>query len=222
MRQGLQVAGEPMKSFLLVMTGLALALGAGACVRQGPRAPRAALEACRAPRALLAVRRATLQQASEQGAAATLLVRLKQDGRASLEDPEVQDYDRDTGQVTCTALLRLQPPGEGAQEISSNVAYEATPLGGGRWRYRLTDPGQVVQAIASLGPLAPATAPLPASSAAANAAATSTLTSPSEDVQTRDDAAAAGDTGHSRRPAPATVATPAPSPPPTTAEPSPH
>ena len=205
MRQGLQVAGEPMKSFLLVMTGLALALGAGACVRQGPHAPRAALEACRAPRALLAVRRAALQQAGEQGAAATLLERLKQDGRASLEDPEVQDYDRDTGQVTCTALLRLQPPGEGAQEISSNVVYEAAPQGGGRWRYRLTDPGQVVQAIASLGPLAPAPAPLPASSVAANAATTA-LTSPSEDIQTRDDAAAAGDTGHSRR------ATPAPAP----------
>ena len=209
MRQGLQVAGEPMKPFLLILTGLALALGAGACVRQGPRAPRAALEACRAPRALLAVRRAALQQAGEQGAAATLLERLKQDGRASLEDPEVQDYDRDTGQVTCTALLRLQPPGEGAQEISSNIVYEAAPLAGGRWRYRLTDPGQVVQAIASLGPLAPRPEPLPASSEAANAVAAAPA-APTDDVQTREDAAAAGDTGHSRRAAPAPAPTLAP------------
>ena len=211
-----------MKPFLLGLMGLALAVGAGACVRQGPHAPAAALEACRAPRALLAVRRAALQQAGEQGAPAALLVRLKQEGRASLEDPEIQDYDRDTGQATCTAVLRLQPPGEGAQEISSTVVYEAAPQGGGRWRYRLSDPGQVVQAIASLGPLAPAPAPLPASSQAANAAATATLTSPSEDIQTRDDAAAAGDTGHSRRPTAAQATTPAPLPPPATTEPAPH
>jgi len=186
-----------MKHLILIGTALALAAGLCACVPDGPHAPRAALEACRSPRALYAVRRAALQRAGALGAPAGTLERLKRDGRATLEDPEVGDYDQDTGVTTCRALLRLQPPGEGAQEISSNVAYEAAPLGGGRYRYRLTDPGEVAQAIASLGPLPESASP--ASSAAENAA----TVAPNPDTQTLDDAAAAGDTGRSRRASPA-------------------
>ncbi len=155
MRQGLQVPGEPMTKTMLTVATVALALGAGACVRQGPHAPRAALEACRSPKALLAVRRAAFIQAGELGAPPPLLEHLRGEGRATLEDADVQDYDGASGKVGCTAQFRLQPPGEGAQEISSTVTYEAEPLGGGRYRYRLTDPGEVVQAIASLGPTAP-------------------------------------------------------------------
>ena len=151
-----------MKTILLTLASVALALSVSACFRQGPHAPQAALDACRAPKALLAVRRAALIKAGELGAPAPLLGRLRSEGRATLEDPEVEDYDRGSGRVTCTALFRLQPPGEGAQEISSNVSYDAAPLGGGRWRYRLTDAGEVVQAIASLGPLPPTPEPAPA------------------------------------------------------------
>ncbi len=207
MRQGLQSAGEPMKTFLTLLALAGLALGAGACSRFGSHAPQAALEACRTPRALLAVRRAALLKAGELGAPAPLLGRLKADGRASLEDPEVQDYDKDTGKVSCTAAFHLHPPGEGAQEISSTVTYEAMPLGGGRYRYRLTDAGDVVQAIASLGPLPPPAQPEPASSQAAEAAASA----PADDVQTREDAAAAGDTG--RTPRAGSVPAPSSSPP---------
>ena len=184
-----------MKTILLTLASVALALSVSACFRQGPHAPQAALDACRAPKALLAVRRAALIKAGELGAPAPLLGRLRSEGRATLEDPEVEDYDRGSGRVTCTALFRLQPPGAGAQEISSNVSYDAAPLGGGRWRYRLTDAGEVVQAIASLGPLPPTPEPAPASSQAAEAAATAAT----DEAQTREDAAAAGDTGRSRR-----------------------
>lgn len=193
-------------------TALALAISLGACMRDGPRAPRAAVEACGSPKALLAVRRAALLRAADQGAPASLIARLKRDGHASLEDPAVQDYDQDTGVVTCTALLRLQPPDPGAQEISSAVTYDAEPLReGGAYRYRLTEPGQVVQAIASLGPLAPEPAPPPASSAAAEAGAVAA----NPDTQTLQDAAAAGDTGRSHGPPPApSVPSPTPATPP--------
>ena len=190
-----------MKTILCTLASVALALSVSGCFRQGPHAPQAALDACRAPKALLAVRRAALIKAGELGAPAPLLGRLRSEGRATLEDPQVEDYDRASGRVTCTALFRLQPPSEGAQEISSNVSYDAEPLGGGRWRYRLTDAGEVVQAIASLGPLPPPAEPAPASSEAAEAAATA----PTDEAQTREDAAAAGDTGHTRRAAPAVV-----------------
>ena len=205
-----------MNTILCTLATVALALSVSACFRQGPHAPQAALDACRAPKALLAVRRAALIKAGELGAPAPLLGRLKSEGRATLEEPEVEDYDRGSGRVSCTALFRMQPPGEGAQEISSNVSYEAEPLGGGRWRYRLTDAGEVVQAIASLGPLPPPAEPTPASSQAAEAA----VTAPTDEAQTRDDAAAAGDTGHARRPAAAPA--PAPAPAPTAATPAPQ
>jgi hypothetical protein len=211
MRQGLQVAGEPMKHITWTLAGLALAAAAAGCGRPGPHAPQAAVDACGSTRALLAVRREAFHQASGQGAPQDLLGRLRREGRAALEDPEVEAYDRDSGVVTCTALFRLQPPAPGAEEISSDVTYEATPLGGGAWRYRLTDPGQVVEAIASLGPLPPE-AP-PASSAASDAAAAA----PGSDAETLQDAAAAGDTGRVHPPAP----TPAPAPKPAPAAPAP-
>ena len=207
MRQGLQVAGEPMKHISWPLAAMALAVLIAGCGRFGHPAPPAAVEACGAPRALLAIRRAELRLAAEQGASADLLGRLRRESHASLDDPEVKDYDRHTATVTCTALLRLQPPGQAAQEISSTVTYEAQPLRDGVWRYRLTDPGQVVQAIASLGPLPPESAQPPASSAAANALA-EVAESSAEHDQTLQDAAAAGDTGHVRRPAPSTPAPP--------------
>ena len=213
MRQGLQVAGEPMKHISWPLAALALAVLITGCGRFGHPAPPAAVEACGAPKALLAIRRAEFHLAADQGSSAELLARLRREGHASLEDPEVRDYDRHTGVVTCTALLRLQPPGVAAQEISSNVAYEAQPLQGGVWRYKLTDPGQVVQAIASLGPLPPESAAPPASSAAANAL-TQLPASSALDDETLQDAAAAGDTGRTHRPAPA--------PPPSTQAPPPH
>ena len=206
MRQGLQVAGEPMKHISRPLAALALAISISGCGRFGHHAPPAAVEACGAPRALLAIRRAEFRLAAGQGASADLLARLRLQGHASLDDPEVKDYDRHTGVVTCTALLRLQPPGEAAHEISANVTYDAQPLRDGVWRYKLTDPGQVVQAIASLGPLPPEAAP-PASSAGANALAQLSASSAEAD-ETLQDAAAAGDTGHVRRPASA----PAPAP----------
>lgn len=212
MRQGLQVAGEPMKHFLLIAAGLALALGLGACGRFGQHYPRAALDACRSPRALLAVRRAVFGQAMDQGAPAALIGRLRREGHATLEDPEVQDYDRDTGQVSCTGLLRLQPSDPAAQEISSTVTYDADPVRAGVYHYKLTDPGQAVQAIASLAPSQLKPEALAASSAAAQAVAQSSA--PDDlDAQTLQDAAAAGDTGRSRRPSPP------PAPPPAAAAP---
>ena len=156
MRQGLQVAGEPMKHITWILAALALALPIAGCGRLWRHVPEAATEACGAPKALLAVRRAVLHQAAGQGASEALLARLRHDARASLDDPAVQDYDRGKGVVTCTATLRLQPPGQGAQEISSSVTYQAQPLRAGGWRYKLTDPGQTVQAIASLAPPPPA------------------------------------------------------------------
>jgi hypothetical protein len=198
MRQGLQVAGEPMKHITWALAGVALAISISGCGRFGRHVPEAAVQACGAPKALLAVRRALFRQAMEQGTPAVLISRLKREGHASLEDPEVQEFDRHTGIVTCRALFRLQPPAQGAQEISSSVAYTGQPLRAGGWRYRLTEPGQVVQAIASLGPLPAAPAP-PASATAADAA--SQVPSSAElDAETLQDAAAAGDTGRSHRP----------------------
>ena len=180
MRQGLQVAGEPdsllglapaagateapeaMKRIWGLM-GLALvAISLGACVRGGPQAPRAALEACRSPRALLAVRRAAFQQAASRGATAELLARLRRDGRAVLDDPQVGGYDRDTGVVDCLATLRIEPPGAEGQELSSSITYDATPQeSGAGYRYTLTDAGEMVTAIVSLGPPPPATPAAP-------------------------------------------------------------
>ena len=187
-----------MKHLSLALAGLAVALTIAGCGRFGHHVPEAAVQACGAPRALLAVRRALFRQAMAQGSPVALISRLKREGQASLEDPQVRDFDRHTGIVTCTATFRLQPPAPGAQEISSEVAYTGQPLKSGGWRYKLTEPGQVVQAIASLGPL-PAEPAAPASSAAADAAA-QTPSSSAIDAETLEDAAAAGDTGHARRP----------------------
>jgi hypothetical protein len=206
-----------MKYILWPLAVLALALPLAGCGRLWRRVPEAAVQACGAPRALLAVRRGVFRQAADQGASEALLGRLRQGGRASLEDPAVQDYDRGKGIVICTAMLRLQPPGQGAQEISSSVTYQAQPLRTGGWRYKLTDPGQAVQAIASLAPLPPEPAPIPASSAAADASAQAT---PPADSETLDDAAAAGDTGRSHQPPP--PAKPAGPKPPTTPAPPPN
>ena len=186
-----------MKHLSIALAGLALALLITGCGRFGHHVPEAAVQACGAPKALLAVRRALFRQAMAQGAAVTLVSRLKREGHAGLDDPQVQSFDRHTGIVTCTATFRLQPPGPGAQEISSSVAFTGQPLKGGGWRYKLTEPGQVVQAIASLGPLPAEPAP-PASSAAAEASAQSPVPG-AIDPETLADAAAAGDTGHSRR-----------------------
>ena len=107
--------------------------------------------------------------------------------------------------VSCAAQLTLTPPGSGGQAASSRVSYDAEPLrSGSGYRYRVTDVGQMVSAIASLGPLPPE-AP-PASSAAAQAAATAPASAGEIDQTVREDAAAAGDTGRSHR------ASPAPSP----------
>jgi len=208
MRQRLQVAGEPMMRFGLL--GLALAVALGACVRESPRAPQAALAACRSTKALLAVRRAALQEAASEGAPAGLLGRLRREGRASFEDAEVRDYDDDTGVVTCAAQLTLTPPGPGGQAASSRVAYDAEPLhSGSGYRYHVTDTGQMVSAIAGLGPLPPEAQPPAASSAAANAAAVAPAAAAAEIDQTvREDAAAAGDTGRAHRPPAAVPATP--------------
>jgi hypothetical protein len=197
-----------MKHILMIAAGLTLALGLDACGRFGPHYPRAALDACRSPRALLAVRRAVFQQAIGQGASAALVGRLRREGRATLEDPEVQDYDRDTGEITCTALLRLQPPDPAAQEISSNVTYDADPVRAGVYHYKLTDPGQAVQAISSLSPSELKPEAPAASSAAAETAAQSSAPDDA-DAQTLQDAAAAGDTGRSHRPAPPPAPQPA-------------
>ena len=199
MRQGLQVAGEPMKHLSIALAGAAMALLITGCGRFGHHVPEAAVQACGAPKALLAVRRALFRQAMEQGSPVALISRLKREGHAGLEDPQVRDFDRHTGVVTCTATFHLQPPAPGAQEISSEVAYTGQPLKSGGWRYKLTEPGQVVQAIASLGPLPALPAP-PASSAAADASAQAPSSS-AIDAETLADAAAAGDTGRSRRPA---------------------
>ena len=186
-----------------------VAIDLGACVREGPHAPRAALEACRSPRALLAVRRAAFQQAASQGAPAGLLARLRRDGRAVLEDPQVRDYDRDTGVVDCLATLRIQPPGSDGQELSSSITYDARPQdGGSSYRYTLTDAGEIVSAIVSLGPLPSEPPPTPASSAGAEAAATAPDPTPQEDQAVREDAAAAGDTGRTTRPSATSPATP--------------
>ena len=198
MRQGLQVAGEPMKRFGL--SGLALALGLAACAREESRAPQAALDACRSTKALMAVRRAVLQEAASEGASAGLLERLRREGRASLEDAEVRDYDDDTRIVSCAAQLTLTPPGAGAA-AASRVTYDAEPLrSGSGYRFHVTDTGQMVSAIASLGPLPPEAEPPPASSAAASAAAVTPASSAEIDQTVRDDAAAAGDTGRTHRP----------------------
>jgi len=201
MRQRLQVAGEPMKHPTWAVAALALAILTAGCSRFFHHVPQAATDACAAPKAVLAVRRAALREAMEKGAPEGLIARLRQDAHATLEDPHVQDYQRNSGIVTCTALMRIQPPAPGAQEISSNVTFTGQPLRAGGWRYKLTDPGQLVQAIASLGPLPPEPNQPAASSAAADAVA-QTPSSDAEDAQTREDAAAAGDTGHSHRPPP--------------------
>ena len=207
MRQGLQVAGEPMMRIGLL--GLALALGLCACGREGSRAPQAALDACRSTKALMAVRRAALQEAAGSGAPAGLLDRLKRESRASLEDPEVRDYDDDTRVVSCAAQLTLTPPGASGQAASSRVLYDAEPLrSGSGYRYHVTDTGQMVSAIASLGSLPPEAEPPAASSAAANAAAVAPASAAEIDQTVRDDAAAAGDTGRTHRPYPAVAATP--------------
>lgn len=205
MRQGLQVAGERMNRWTLL--GLAaLAAGLSACARDEGRAPKAALEACRSTKALLAVRRAVLQEAAEAGGPTGLLGRLRREGRASLEDPEVKDYDDDTRVVSCAAQLTLTPPGSGGQAASSRVTYDAEPLrSDSGYRFRVTDIGQMVSAIASLGPLPPE-AP-PASSTAANAAASAPAASEDIDPEVREDAAAAGDTGRTHR-APAPILPP--------------
>ena len=191
-----------MKHILPIAAGVTLALALCACGRFGAHYPRAAVEACRSPRALIAVRRAVFEQASGQGAPAALVGRLRRDGRFTLEDPEVQDYDRDTGKVSCTALLRLQPPDPTAQEISSGITYDAEPVRAGVYHYELTDPGQTVQAIASLTPSSLKPEAPAASSAAAQAVAQSSAPDDVDDAQTREDAAAAGDTGRSRQPTP--------------------
>ncbi|HEY5412814.1 MAG TPA: hypothetical protein VIJ94_19010 [Caulobacteraceae bacterium] len=187
-----------------------VAIGLGACVREGPHAPRAAAEACASPKALLAVRRAAFQQAAAQGAPAELLAGLRRDGRVVLEDPQVGDYDKDTGLVSCQATLRIEPAGSEGQALSSSVTYDARPQGGGVYRYRLTDPGEMVTAIVSLGPPPPPQiAPPAASSAAVDAAATASAAPAQDDPTVRDDAAAAGDTGRVHR-APAAASPPAP------------
>lgn len=204
MRQGLQVAGELMMRIGLL--GLALALGLGACAREGSRAPQAALDACRSTKALMAVRRAALQEAAGAGASAGLVERLRREGRASLEDAEVRDYDDDTQVVSCAAQLTLTPPGPGGQTAASRVLYDAEPFRSGTgYRYHVTDTGQMVSAIASLGPLPPEP---PASSTAADAAATAPASSAEIDQTVREDAAAAGDTGRTHRPNAAVPATP--------------
>lgn len=192
-----------MKHITWTLAALAPVILTAGCDRLFHHVPQAAMEACAAPKAEAAVRRAAFREAIEKGAPEALMARLRHEARASLEDPQVQDYDRSSGVVTCTAVMRLQPPAEGAQEISSNVVYTAQPMRSGGWRYKLTDPGQVVQAIASLGPPTPAPAPLPASSAASDAAAQTAAPPDAEETQTREDAAAAGDTGRSRHPPPA-------------------
>ncbi len=205
MRQGLQAAGEPMKRIGLL--GLALAVGLAGCMREGSRAPQAALEACRSTKALMAVRRAALQEAAGSGASAGLLERLRREGRAGLEDAEVRDYDDDTRVVSCAAQLTLTPPGAG-QAASSRVLYDAEPLrSGSGYRYHVTDTGQMVSAIASLGPLPPEAEPPAASSAAANAASIAPASS-EIDQTVREDAAAAGDTGRTHRPSSAVPAAP--------------
>ena len=207
MRQGLQVAGELMMRIGLL--GLALALGLGACAREGSRAPQAALDACRSTKALMAVRRAALQEAAGAGASAGLVERLRREGRASLEDAEVRDYDDDTQVVSCAAQLTLTPPGPGGQTAASRVLYDAEPFRSGTgYRYHVTDTGQMVSAIASLGPLPPEAEPPAASSAAVNAAVVAPASSAEIDQTVREDAAAAGDTGRTHRPNAAVPATP--------------
>lgn len=184
-----------MKRIGWIGAALLAPLALGACGRDAPRPPQAAIDACRSPRALLAVRRLALREAADQGVSAALLARIRRDAKATLEDPEVRDYDQGSGAVSCAATLRLglEAPDAAGQSIVSTVAYDAEPRGDRPgYRYRLTDPGQILSAIASLGPLPPEAGPPPASSAAANAVATTAPAADEEDV--RDDAAAAGDT----------------------------
>ena len=204
MRQGLQVAGEPMKRILCLV--LIPALGLGACHRHEARTHEAALDACRSTKALMAVRRAVLQEAATEGAPQVLIGRLKREARFTLEDAEVSDYDDDTRVASCAAQLVITPPG--GQTATSRVTYDAEPLRRGSvYRFRITDIGQTVAAISGLRPLPPE-APA-ASSTAADAAATAPASDADIDPQVREDAAAVGDTGRTHRP-PAAVPAPAP------------
>jgi hypothetical protein len=188
---------------------LITAIGLSACRRGEDRAPAAALDACRSTKALMAIRRAVLQEAATEGASAVLVGRLKREARVTLESPEVRDYDDDTQVVGCAAQLVLTPPGPAGRTASSRVAYDAEPLRSGKgYRFRITDMGQMVSAIASLGPLPPEPAPPPASSAAAEAAASAPSSSAEIDPLVREDAAAAGDTGRTHRPPVAVPAQP--------------
>jgi hypothetical protein len=194
-----------MKHTLILV--LMMALGLAACRREADRAPQAAIDACRSTKALTTLRRAALQQAITEGAPAALVGRLRREARVTLEDAEVRDYDDDTRVVSCAAQLVLTPPGSSGQTASSRVAYDAEPLrSGSGYRYRITDIGQMVSAIASLGPLPPEPPPPPASSAAATVAASAS--SADIDPEVREDAAAAGDTGRTHRPPVAAPAVP--------------